>query len=388
MVAALGIVAALTMGCDRHPESRTAAASSPSAAASASSAAQVVPSASASSVASISPPANLAPEFAPPPPLDTPRAFDMHCDTPYQVWEKGRDPSLPKGHITEKTLRAGNVGGVFLAIYISDKLHADSKKVGHPTIADADAIFDAVDKIVAAHPDVLAWAPNGSVPPDKVAAFATIEGAGAFAADITQIDRFIQRGVRFVGPVHMKSDKLASSSTDPDQSYGLTELGVKFCHRVYSAGALIDVSHMSDKGFMDVVDIAKQYGAPIVATHSNARAIANVPRNVTDEELRLIGESGGVIGINFYDKYVKIGAKATLDDVVAQALHMIEVAGIDHVGIGSDFDGSDPTEELGDASTFPKFAKALLDAGLKPEDVQKIFSENVKRVLRWRPPAR
>lgn len=312
----------------------------------------------------------------------------MHCDTPYQVWEKGRDPSLPKGHITEKTLREGNVGGVFFAIYISDKLHPDAKKVGHPTIKDADAIFDAVDKIVAAHPDVLAWAPNGNVPADKVAAFATIEGGGAFAEDITAIDRFIQRGVRFVGLVHMKSDKLASSATDPDQSYGLTDLGKKFCRRVYDAGALVDVSHMSDKGFMDVVDIAKEYGAPIVATHSNARAITNVPRNLTDDELRLIGESGGVVGINFYDKYVKLGAKAKLADVVAQALHMIQVAGIDHVGIGSDFDGSDPTEDLADASTFPKFAKALLDAGLTPEDVQKVFSENVKRVLRFRPAKR
>ncbi|MFO0613109.1 MAG: dipeptidase [Polyangiaceae bacterium] len=381
----LGFAAAF-VGCDRKPDPRLASGSTaaPSQITSVTSAATVAPSASSSSAA---PPANLAPEFAPAPPLGAPRAFDMHCDTPYQVWEKGRDPSLPKGHITEKTLRAGNVGGVFLAIYISDKLHADAKKVGHPTIADADAIFDALDRIVAAHPDVLAWAPKGNVPEDKVAAFATIEGAGAFAADITQIDRFIQRGVRFVGLVHMKSDKLASSSTDPDQSYGLTDLGKQFCDRVYQAGALVDVSHMSDKGFTDVVEIAKKFGAPIVATHSNARALANVPRNVTDDELRAIGESGGVIGINFYDKYVKLGSKPTLEDVVAQALYMIKIAGIDHVGIGSDFDGSDPVEDLPDASYFPRFAKALVEAGLSDEDVQKVFSENVKRVLRWRPPS-
>lgn len=312
----------------------------------------------------------------------------MHCDTPYQIFEKGRSVTLPKGHITEETLEKGRVGAVFLVIYISDKLHADNKGVGHPTIADADAIFDVVDKIVAAHPDVLAWAPNGDVPAEKVAAFASMEGAGAFAADITQIDRFIKRGVRLVGPVHMKSNKLASAATDPDQSWGLTELGTQFCQRVYEAGALVDVSHMSDAGFMDVALLAKKYGAPIVATHSNARALAKVPRNLTDEQLRFIGASGGVVGINFYDKYVKLGSKPTLDDVVAQAKHMIEIAGIDHVGIGSDFDGSDPTDGLPNASAFPKFADALLAAGLTREDVQKVFSENVKRVLRWRPPTK
>jgi len=376
---------ALAVGCDRGPDPRLAVSSKP-VAASSDPAVAPAPTASASaSIVATARPANLAPEFEPAPPLDAPRAFDMHCDTPYQIFEKGRSPTLPKGHITEATLREGHVGGVFLAIYISDKLHADKKGVGHPTIADADAIFEAVDKIVDAHPDVLAWAPNGNVPAEKVAAFVTIEGAGAFAEDITQIDRFIKRGVRFVGPVHMKSDKLASSATDPDQSYGLTDLGKKFCDRVYTAGALIDVSHMSDSGFMEVVEIAKRYGAPIVATHSNARALAKVPRNLTDDQLRLIGESGGVVGINFYDKYVKVGAKATLDDVVAQALYMIKLAGIDHVGIGSDFDGSDPTDGLPNASAFPRFAQALLDAGLSPEDVQKVFSENVKRVLRWRP---
>lgn len=381
------LVVALSIGCDPRPDTRIAsgpAASSVGAAASGSPSASAAPSAVASAA---TPPVlePVAPELAPAPPLDRPRAFDMHCDTPYQVWEKGRDPSLAKGHITEKTLKDGNVGGVFFAIYISDKLHAGKDKVGHPTIADADAIFEALDRIVAAHPDVLAWAPKGNVPPDKVAVFAAIEGAGAFAEDITAIDRFIQRGVRFVGPVHMKSDKLASSSTDPDQSYGLTDLGKQFCERVYAAGALVDVSHMSDKGFLDVVELAKKHGAPIVATHSNARALAKVPRNLTDDQLRAIGESGGVVGINFYDKYVKLGAKASLADVVAHALYMVKLAGVDHVGIGSDFDGSDPTEDLPDASAFPRFAKALLDAGLTPEDVQKIFSENVKRVLRWRP---
>jgi membrane dipeptidase len=319
-----------------------------------------------------------------PPALPSPegpaRAFDMHCDTPYQVLTKGRSLDLPSGHITPDTLKRGHVGGVFFAIYISDKLHG-----GHPTIADADQVLATYDKIVAHHPDLL-WPPEkGPTPSDKVTAFASIEGAGAFADDITQIDRFIARGVRFVGPVHMKNDRLSSSSTEEHKG-GLTELGKKFCDRVYEKGALVDVSHMSDEGFADVVAIAKRWGAPIVATHSDARAIANHPRNVTDDELRAIGESNGVVGVNFYNGYLTpAGQEATLADAIKHAKYMVKVAGIDHVGIGSDFDGGTPPKDLADASFFPAFAAGLEKAGFSKEDVHKLFSENVKRVLRWQP---
>lgn len=307
-----------------------------------------------------------------------PRAFDMHCDTPYQVRTKGRSLALDSGHITPDTLRRGHVGGVFFAIYLSDKLHD-----GHPTIADADLVYETIDDIVAHHQDILWPAEKGPTPDGMVTAFASIEGAGAFAEDITQIDRFIARGVRFVGLVHMKNDALSSSATDKHTD-GLTELGKKFARRVYDKGALVDVSHMSDEGFWDVAGIAKEVGAPIVATHSDARALADHPRNLTDEELAAIGASGGVVGVNFYGGYLKVGGEATLADAVAQAMYMVKVAGIDHVGIGSDFDGSTPPTDLADASYYPAFARGLAQAGLSDADIRKVFSENVKRVLAWR----
>lgn len=305
----------------------------------------------------------------------------MHCDTPYQVRTKGRDVALREGHITPDTLTRGHVGGIFLAIYISDKLHG-----GHPTIADADDVLETADSIVSHHEDIL-WRPDkGPAPDGKVTAFLSIEGAGAFADDIAQIDRFIARGVRFVGPVHMKNDKLSSSATDKHDA-GLTRLGKEFCARVYKDGALVDVSHMSDEGFADVVEIAKRFGAPIVATHSDARALADHPRNLTDEQLRAIAASDGVVGVNFYSGYlVEKGQKATLADAVKQAVYMVKVAGIDHVGIGSDFDGGTPPDDLADASFYPAFAEGLEHAGLSKKDVHKIFSGNVRRVLAWHLP--
>ncbi len=322
-----------------------------------------------------------APAVARPDPDSVPRAIDMHCDTPYQVRTKGRSLALDAGHITPDTLRRGRSGGVFFVIYIADSLHDN-----RPTIADADAVFQTFDQIVARHADLL-WLPSrGPTPEDKVTAFVSIEGAGAFADDITQIDRFIDRGVRFVGPVHMHNNRLSTSSTEAHTG-GLTDVGRSFCERVYRKGALVDVSHMSDEGFQDVAAIAKRLGAPIVATHSNARAVTDHPRNLTDDQLRAIAASGGVVGVNFYTGYLRVGAKATLADAVNQAMHMVKVAGVDHVGIGSDFDGGTPPSDLADASYLPAFAEALKKAGLSKEDVHKIFSENVKRVLAWKPPA-
>ena len=321
-----------------------------------------------------------APTGARPDPSSVPRGIDMHCDTPYQVRTKGRSLTLDGGHITPDTLRRGHVGGVFLVIYIADTLHD-----GHPTIADADAIYETLDQIVARHPDVLWPSTRGPTPDGKVTAYASIEGAGAFADDIKQIDRFIDRGVRLVGPVHMHNNRLATSSTDKHTG-GLTDLGKEFCERVYRKGALVDVSHLSDEGFQDVVLLARRFRAPIVATHSNARALVDHPRNLTDDQLRAIAASGGVAGVNFYNGYLRIGAEATLADAVKQAMHMVKVAGADHVGIGSDFDGGTPPKDLADASYLPAFARALEEAGLSREDIHKVFSENVKRVLAWKPP--
>jgi membrane dipeptidase len=148
----------------------------------------------------------------------------------------------------------------------------------------------------------------------------------------------------------------------------------------------MDVSHVSDAAFADIAAIARKHGAPVVATHSNARALAKVPRNLTDEQLRVIAETGGVTGINFHAQFVNGTNEATLADVVKQTLYMVKVAGIDHVAVGSDFDGGIKTPEgLDDASTFPALAAALRRKGLSYEDVLKIFSLNALRVLGWRP---
>ncbi len=323
-----------------------------------------------------SPPANAAetePRFM---------VVDLHADVPWQVHGKGRSPKLTEGHARIEALQKGGYGGIVLPIYISDKIK------GGPKINDAEEIYRAALSIVSANALFLPLV-SRFAEPDRISTFLAIEGAGAFAEDITAIDRFIDRGVRLVSLAHAKNNKLASAATDSRAGYGLTDLGKEFAARIYEKGALVDVSHLSDAGFSDLVPIADKYGAPIVATHSNARALCDVPRNLTDDELRHIGRTGGVAGLNFHAPFVKAEGKATLGDLVAQAEHMIAIAGIDHVAIGSDFDGGiEPAEGMEDASQMPVLARALKKRGRTNDEILKVFSLNALRVLAWRPSPR
>ncbi len=302
------------------------------------------------------------------------RVIDLHVDTPWRVHFKDRPVTLPEGHATVATLTAGHYGGVVYPIYIPDYIHDDK-----PEIADAEAIFATIDKLVAAH-ELLVPGFGGPVPADRVAVFVSIEGAGAFASDVGRIDEFIARGVRLVGPAHARDNLLAGSATGKKRG-GLTALGKEFCERVYRAGALVDVSHLSDKSFDDVVTIARRVEAPIVATHSNARKLRAHRRNLTDAQLTVIKDTGGVVGLNLHRGFLGGG---TMRDVVAMTKHLVRVAGVDHVAIGSDFDGGNPTSALKDAARLPELALALAEAGMRDADLRKLFAENALRILNWR----
>jgi len=310
--------------------------------------------------------------------------IDLHVDTPWRVHFKDRPVELPKGHATPDKANAGNYAAMVFPIYIPDYIHK-----WKPAVADAEAIYDTIDAILKAQPSFTPVVVDGEVQPvsgDEVAIFVSIEGAGAFAEDITQIDRFIERGVRLVGPVHAHDNDLAGSATGDRAKKkgggGLTERGKDFCARVYDKGALIDVSHMSDQAITDLVPIAKKYDAPVVATHSNARKLRNHPRNLPDEQLKIIGETGGVVGLNLHRTFVRKG-RVRMKHVVAMIDHMVKVAGVGAVAIGTDYDGGRPVPPVKDASKMPDLAQALTDAGYSEVDVRKIFGGNARRVLYW-----
>jgi len=301
---------------------------------------------------------------------------DLHVDLSYEHNFKHKPFAEGSGQFSVSALERGGVAGVVLPLFVPRAASPTG-----PRVEDLERSYQSVSEAVARTPP---FAPAGcSAPRDRVRTFFAFEGSAPLATNPDALADWAKRGLRIVGLVHTYANELASSSGDaPPKSYGLTELGGTFVRRAFSLGLVIDVSHASDRATFDVIAIAREGHGVVVATHSNARALADHPRNLTDAQIRDIAATGGVIGVNFHGPFLARGRKATLGDVVRQIEHLREVAGVEHVAIGSDFEGDiHPPAELADASRFPRLARALLRAGFDDDGVRKIFGDNALRVL-------
>jgi membrane dipeptidase len=300
---------------------------------------------------------------------------DLHVDLPYQLGFHAKPLRAGTGQASLIALRAGAVSGVVLPLFVPH----DVSPIG-PRASDLE---DSYLRVLAEllHGDGLALPGCGEGA--AVRTWLSFEGAGPLADAPESLDAWVARGVRIVGLVHTEHNALASSSGDTQLvDYGLTEAGKQLVRRAHALGVAVDVSHASDRAVADVLALAHETAGVVVATHSNARALCDHPRNLTDEQLRGIAATGGVIGLNFHSPFVVGGRPATLADVVRQAQHLVRVAGIEHVAIGADFEGGiRPAKGLKDASHFPELGRALLRAGLGEAAVRKVFSENALRVL-------
>jgi membrane dipeptidase len=300
---------------------------------------------------------------------------DLHVDLPYQQGFHEKSLFQGTGQASLSALRSGAVAGVVLPLFVP----RDVSPTG-PRIRDLE------DEYLRVLPELLRG--QGLLPPGcnegtGLRTWLSFEGAGPLADAPESLDAWVARGVRLVGLVHTEHNALASSSGDARAvTYGLTEAGKQLVRRAHALGVAVDVSHASDRAVTDVLALARETGGVVVATHSNARALCDHPRNLTDEQLRGIAATGGVVGLNFHSPFVVRKRPATLADVVRQAQHLLRVAGVEHVAIGADFEGGvRPARGLEDASHFPDLAKALLGAGVSEAAVRRVFSENALRVL-------
>jgi membrane dipeptidase len=324
--------------------------------------------------------------------------IDAHNDvTTYTV--DGQDIAKP-GMIPEGTrsthtdiprLRAGGVGGVFFAVYVAAN-YAKDKTAAHRTL---DMIDTVRTDIIAKYPDTFTFATSASEveaahKSGKIAALMGIEGGHAIEDSVRLLRDFYALGIRYMTLTHTNTNGWADSSgdiTDPKVKHhnGLTEQGKGFIREMNRLGMIVDVSHTADKTFWDALETSK---APIFASHSSCKALADVPRNMTDDMITTLGKKGGVIQINFNCGFLKVtptGGKpsATLADVVAHIDHAVQLAGIDSVGIGSDYDGVMCTPAgLEDVSKFPNLTRALLEKGYSAEAVRKIYGGNTLRLMR------
>jgi membrane dipeptidase len=212
-----------------------------------------------------------------------------------------------------------------------------------------------------------------------VAGLLSIEGADVIEGRIEMLRVFHRLGVKMVGLVHSLRNQLADGVTDRRTGGGLSEFGAQAVEELNRLGMIVDVSHINDEGFWDVLDHTKH---PVIASHSNSRAVCGHPRNMTDEMIVALAENGGVMGMNFAPSFVH-PEQATLQGVVDHIDHIFELVGPDHMGLGSDFDGI-PSTPIGleDVTKMPGVTMELLKREYSEADVKKILGGNHLRLMK------
>lgn len=330
-----------------------------------------------------------------------PWVFDFHSDLLSKLLEEeaGGHPDRPHDpvesfgrgrgsgafqHYDLPRMRAGRVGAVVLALFTEDD------RGEHPVVRTLRMI-DIAERLAAAHASALVLARRSAdieraVAEGKVAAVLSIENGLVCLDRIELLRTYYRLGVRAMGLVWNGRNAIADGCGEEAAGGKLTSFGREVVSEMQRLGMLVDVSHLSRAGFWDVVE--RTGARPFIASHSNARALADHRRNLDDEQVRAVAAARGVIGVNFWSGFLVPWKKpgdppATLDDVVRHTEALVERAGIDHVGIGADYDGIGfgPTG-LENPSKFPALAQALDRRGFAPADIEKVFHGNFLRVFR------
>jgi membrane dipeptidase len=318
---------------------------------------------------------------------------DTHCDTlkclsPYftsgrdSMWSDRSSTGLGGrstiGHVDIPRLKEG---GVDCQVFAISSLRERNPPYALRTALHMLDLFyaeclknEASITPATSHQDILNALRQG-----KTAAMLSIEGADVLEGEVGVLRMFYRLGVRMVGLVHSLRNQLADGVTDARTGGGLSEFGVQVVEELNRLGVLIDVSHLNDAGFWDLIDVSAE---PIVASHSNSRAICGHPRNLTDDQIRALADRGGVMGINFSPPFVH-PTRADVARVVDHIDHIVDVVGVDYVGLGSDFDGIRGTPiGLEDVSKMPNITAELVHRGYAEQAIRKILGENHLRVLK------
>lgn len=301
-------------------------------------------------------------------------------------------------HTSIGKLRAGGVGAQFFAAYVS----ADLIRTGGSARRALEMIDTIRHDIVARHPDhfVLATTADqieAARREGRIAALIGIEGGHAIENEPRLLRAFYDLGVRYMTLTHTRNLDWAGSSAEKEER-GLNDLGRRIIAEMNRLGMMVDLAHVSDRTFWDALEASR---APVFSSHSSARALSNIPRNLSDDQIRAIAKKGGLVMINLGCEFISQRSadtspwinpslpknarceQATLEEVVAHFEHIRKIAGVDFIGLGSDFDGVTCTPRgLEDTSKWPNLTRALLEKGFTPDDIRKIYGGNFLRFLR------
>lgn len=352
--------------------------------------------------------------------------IDGHNDLPWQVRKLGNSSFdqfniaqiQSRVHTDIPRLRRGGMGAQFFAVYVPPETARDGTAASM-----AREQFAIIEAMIARYPDDFALARTADDverihAAGKIGVLIGVEGGHMIENSLPILHEFYNRGARYMGLTHSENNDWADSATDTARHGGLTSFGESVVREMNRLGMLVDLAHVSHETMRDAIRVSR---APVIASHSSAYAVAAHNRNVPDDVLRLIRDNGGVVMVNFYSGYVdpegarimarnfevdrEMKAKypqpdeyrramkewlaanpiprGTVHTIVDHIEHIVKVAGIDHVGIGGDFDGIDKSpEQLDDVSGYPYLTQALLDRGYSVENVHKIMGGNLLRALR------
>ena len=360
--------------------------------------------------------------------------LDTHADTPLRMIQPGfdmgerHDPNETGSKVDYPRMIEGGLDAIFFAAFVAQDIRNDTGNIKAKALC-----LQMIDSIVAStqkNSDVVGLALN---PDDaytlekegKRAIYIGIENGYPIGSDLSNVELYYEKGVRYITLVHSSNNDLADSATDPDSTEhgGISDFGAEVVKEMNRLGIMVDVSHGNDSVFYDAIAISK---APIIASHSNARAVTEHDRNMTDEMLRLMAKNGGVVQLTMLATYLREAPPnptrdsamaalranmkpasemtqeerdalrksfqelndkypsppATVKHVVDHIDHIVKVAGIDHVGIGCDFDGGGGIEGVFDASEVMNITIELVRRGYTEEQIQKIWGANLIRVFK------
>ena len=297
-----------------------------------------------------------------------------------------RNTSDKSTHTDLVRMKEGGIGAQFFAVYVA----ANYVNGNHSANRALQMIDTVRHDIIDRYPNDFMFATSvadieAAHKKGKIAALMGIEGGHAIEDSTRLLRDFYALGVRYMTLTHSNTNNWADSSGDITKSdvqhhNGLTDFGKDVVREMNRLGMMVDISHVADKTFWDALEVSK---APIFASHSSCRALADVPRNMTDEMIVALAKKGGVVQVNFSCGFLKVGAKPSVADVVAHIDHIKQIAGIEAIGIGSDFDGIGCAPEgLDEVSKFPNLTRALLEKGYTAEEIRKIYGGNLLRVMR------
>ncbi|MBR1387768.1 MAG: membrane dipeptidase [Alloprevotella sp.] len=310
------------------------------------------------------------------------QTLDSHCDTP-MLFADGYNPAVrqERACVDLHKMTEGHLDASVWAVYLPQKELTDDGRAS--AVAYADKQIAAVKKTVAyAKGMQLATTPK-DLPRIKrmgdKAIFMGIENGYAIGTDLSHIARYKKEGIVYITLCHNGDNDLCDSAMRSANTHGgLSELGRKAVAEMNRCGVMVDLSHAAESTFYDALRLSS---VPVVCSHSSCRAICDHPRNLTDEQLKALAEKGGVAQITFYSGFVRKEGVATILDIVEHIMHAISVCGIDHVGIGSDFDGDGGVVGLANASEMINLTRLLLREGLSVADLRKLWGGNFLRVM-------